>query len=299
MNMKNSYICMTATLVVLAGTAVPAMAGFTSITTCNPTVAAPAGSLISASGDYAVNANLTSASGDCILITVRNVSLKLNGFTITGPNGAGVGVDVLPPSGRVDHVAIQGPGSIQGFTNGITINNADYSQVGQVAATHNLSSGIRGDSDTFLTVSSNVLDGNGVWGLLLTNLTSGTISYNEASGNGGSTSPAAAGGIRITGAANTVNNNVASGNGAQAVSGASFNSGITISANSSRVYSNVTNGNLGPGIQVSSGSTGNLMFNNSSSIGNGTFDLEDDNATCTTDFWSSDVFITRNATCVQ
>src|ERR1700690_2558838 len=105
----------TGILIALAGTAVPARAGFTSITKCDPTTAAPTGSLISASGDYQVSADIASASGDCILITVRGVSLKLNGHTISGPVGPGVGINVNPPAGRVDHVTVQGPGVIKGF----------------------------------------------------------------------------------------------------------------------------------------------------------------------------------------
>jgi hypothetical protein len=41
-----------------------------------------------------------------------------------------------------------------------------------------------------------------------------------------------------------------------------------------KVYSNVTNGNGAQGIRVQSGSTGNEIFNNTSSAGNGGNDLQ-------------------------
>jgi hypothetical protein len=77
----------------------------------------------------------------------------------------------------------------------------------------------------------------------------------------------------------------------------------------SRVSSNTTNGNgtsgTGSGIQVVSlvaGSSGNEIFSNLSSVGNKTWDLEDDNAPppCGTDFWSGNSFFTKSpASCVK
>ena len=284
-------------LIALAGTAIPAQAAFTSITTCNPAVAAPAGSLINTPGDYSVNQDLASV-GDCILITSSGVSLKLNGHIITGPVGANVGINVNPPSGRVDHVGIQGPGLIRNFLNGITMNNTDYSQVSQVTASANASNGINGAGSTFLTVSSNVLVQNGIWGLLLTNLTNSTVSSNEVTGNGGGLSVPAAGGIRVTGTADTINNNAALGNGSH-VGTPSFNAGIVIGTTFSRVTGNVTDGNVLVGILVSSGATSNQIFSNTSSIGNAVNDLEDDNATCDSNLWANNNFLIRSQTCIH
>jgi hypothetical protein len=284
-------------LMVLAAIAVPARAQL-AITTCNPAMAAPAGSLISTPGNYQVTADLTSVLGDCIVITASNVSLKLNGHIITGPGPASVGINVNPPSGRVDHVGISGPGLIQGFTNGVAMNNTDYSQVSQVTASHNSANGINGAGSAFLAVSSNVLTGNGIWGLLLTNLTNSTISFNEMTGNGISPTAPAAGGMRITGSADTVNNNIAIGNGSTTVP-AAFNAGIVIGSTNTRVTSNITDGNVRIGILVLADATSNQIFRNTSSVGNSAADLEDDNTACDSNLWSDNSSFFRNQACVK
>ncbi|MGA2714078.1 MAG: right-handed parallel beta-helix repeat-containing protein [Bryobacteraceae bacterium] len=288
-------------LIVMAATAAPAQAAFQSITTCNPTVAAPAGSLINAPGDYQLTTNLTQTTiADCILITASNVSLKLNRYQITSTNAAstGSGIDVNPPAGRVSHVGIEGPGLIQGFENGIFFTYADYCQVDLVTAANNSYGGIVGFGVTFLTAVSNVLVRNGNWGLTLGESTGGTIQYNEANGNGAATGGGAGGGIAVKSSiANTLNNNTASANGPQ--SGLpTYAAGILIDGNSNRVYGNSTDGNILTGIQVTSGS-GNQIFSNTSSVGNGRFDLEDDNVACDSDVWGNNGFFNANRACIH
>jgi len=283
---NRGWVVVVGILIALAGAAVPAHASFKPIAAC--------GTTISASGDYQVTVDLTFTGTDCITITASQVSLKLNGHAIIGGLGF-VGINIDLPSGRVNHVGIQGPGVIKNWTHGIRFNNTDYSNVQGVTAAQNSLNGILGFGNTFLLVSSNVLVGNGVWGLLLSSPTNSTIQYNEVSGNGGG-GFAAAGGMIIGGATNTVNNNTAIGNGAQ-VGTPNFNAGIVISATGTRVYSNVTDGNVGPGIEVTG--TGNQIFSNQSSAGNGTFDLQDDNTTCASNLWSNNAFFTRSQTCIQ
>ncbi|MGA2715050.1 MAG: NosD domain-containing protein [Bryobacteraceae bacterium] len=290
-------------LIALAGNGVPAQAAFKSITTCNPTLAVSSGgSLINASGDYQLTSNLTQATvnTDCILITASNVSLKLNGYQITGPGGSfgtAAGIDVNPPSGPVNHVAIQGPGLIQDFSTGIALIYADFSQVDLVTAANNSAEGILGFNVTSLTVGSNVLVRNGEWGLLLNVSNGGTIQYNEVNGNG-AVSAGSGGGIYLGGGsnANTVNNNTASGNGQQFGS-VTVAAGIFVFADGNRVYGNSTDGNVLAGIQVASGATGNGIFNNTS-VGNGMNDLEDDNTGCDSNVWSGNNFFTSNQPCV-
>ncbi|MGA2717315.1 MAG: right-handed parallel beta-helix repeat-containing protein [Bryobacteraceae bacterium] len=290
-------------LIALGGVAVPAQAAFKSITTCNPTLAVSSGgSLINAAGDYQLTGNLTqsTANTDCIQITASNVSLKLNGHQITSTAGGGSGIDVNPSGPpQVSHVAIQGPGLIQGFQNGIFFLDANYSQVDLVTAANN-TYGIYGFNTTSLTIGSNVLVRNGQWGLLLGNSTGGTIQNNEASGNGAATAAGGfSGGIGLGGAsnANTVNNNTASGNGPQSVVPA-IAAGILIggAGNGNRVYGNTTDGNIFAGIQVKS--TGNSIFGNSS-VGNGAYDLEDDNPACDSNLWGGNNFFTANQACIH
>jgi parallel beta-helix repeat protein len=301
----------TGILIALARTAVPAQAAFKNITTCNPALAVSSGgSLINSSGDYQLTGNLTQSTvnTDCILITVSNVSLKLNDHQISGPGviGNGAGIDINPPTGRVNHVAIEGPGLIQGFGEGVSFNNADYSQVGLVTAANNVDHGIHGFVVTYLTVSSNVLVRNGLFGLSLNVSFSGTIQNNEASGNGAATGlgtcHCGAGGIELLSSdANTVNNNTANGNGPQSGSPPLEGDGIYIwgSSNENRVYGNTTDGNIFDGIQIDNFSSGNQVFNNTSSVGNGAYDLEDDHSACGTDFWGSNTFFTKSQACIN
>jgi hypothetical protein len=74
--------------------------------------------------------------------------------------------------------------------------------------------------------------------------------------------------------------------------------GIGIAEKNSRVSSNITNGN-GAGIEISPGYSGNEIFSNTSSVGNTGFDLADLNASCLGNSWSSNVFFTKNQTCVN
>jgi hypothetical protein len=272
--------------------AIPAQAAFTNISTCNEAVPAPAGSWINQPGDYQVTADLATGS-NCIIITASNVSLKLNGHIITGL-GVGIGINVSGPG--LDHVGIEGPGLIKGFMNGVALINTDYSQVNRVTATRNATNGIMSSGSTFLTLGYNITVQNGVWGILVTNLTNSTVAFNEMNGNG--TTSNIAGGLRITGSNNQVNNNQASGNGNQLVA-ATFNAGLVISANGTRVYNNSTDGNVGPGIEVTLGAANNQIFSNLSSAGNGV-DLLDDNANCGTNVWADNVAFTKSpSSCVK
>jgi hypothetical protein len=278
--------------------AIPARAQLTSINTCNPAAAAPAGSLINQPGNYQVSANLTqNGATDCILITANGVSLKLNGHTVQNLALGGNGINVSG-AGRLDHVGIFGPGLVRGFANGVRFANADYSQVSNVTTTQNQTNGITGTGVTFLVVGNNVMGLNGVWGLLLINSLNGTVQYNEMSGNGFGTT-GTVGGLRIaSGSGNTVNNNAVNGNGSQSSPVPVFNGGILIGANSNRVYSNTTNGNLGPGIEVSGG--GNQLFSNTSITGAfSIFDAVDDNALCDSNVWGDNTFVQTSQACVH
>jgi hypothetical protein len=283
-------------LAAIIGTGVPALA-LTPITTC--------GFVISQGGNYVVNADLLGCTGDGIDVNVSSVSLNLNGHKITAgtPAGgyvyAGINVNTLEkgPADAINHVAITGPGLIQNFFIGINMIYCNYCQVALVTAAHN-GDGLFSAGTNSLTVGSNVFVANFGAGLIAGASINGTFSQNDLSGNGTQGLALVNNGGASVG--NTVNNNTADGNA---------QNGIDIEANNSRVYSNVTNGNGGTagtggavgaaGILIVLGSTGNQVFNNSSSRGNGSFDLQDQNAACGSDFWSSNVFFTSNASCIH
>jgi parallel beta-helix repeat protein len=258
----------------LAVTSVPAFA-VTAISSC-------ADATISASGNYVVNADL--ACG--IAINNSNVSVKLNGHLITGP-GSGVGISTFGG----DHIAIEGPGLIQNFDAGVQFLNCNYCQVALVTLAHN-KNGLTLQFASFATIGSNVIVANGT-GLGLTFVAKSTLQYNDVTGNSNS-------GISLRGTSEiTVNNNVVSGNMIDGIA-VTFISGLGNSF--LRAYSNTANGNGEAGIDIVSGGgqpdQGNQFFNNTAK-GNGTFDLLDQNPSCGTDIWSTDVFFVRNQACVR
>lgn len=278
-------------LVALAGTAARAQ---TAISNCNPTVAAPAGSLINVAGDYQVTTNVvqTLPAAPCILITASDVILKLNGHQITSTSdvASGSGIEVLPSAGRLSQVSIMGPGLVGGaFLTGIYFEDADYSQVSQVTTSVTFT-GIMGTNVTFLTVNSNVIAQGVETGLVLSSSTNGNVQYNEISGNQG-------GGILIENSSATlVGNNTVIGNGTPALKV----NGISISASTgTRVYGNRTDGNSQDGIFVDNLSSGNQIFSNLASFANHNFDMEDANATCGSDLWSANAFFTASQPCIH
>jgi hypothetical protein len=258
----------------------------TPITTCTT---------ISTPGNYFLDANLTAAAG-CITINASNVTLALNSYSIQGSAG-GVGITITPLTGRLDHVSVSGPGVIQGFTTGITINNSDYVQVTSLTSASNVSNGINsGGTNTFVTIASNILTQNGIWGLLFT-ADNSSVTGNELPGNGGGTGIHPTGGMRMTGTANTISGNVASGNTLLAANTNTLNAGIVVNTTASRIFGNIADGNVSAGIRVSG--TGNQLFNNKA-LGNTVNDLQDDNANCGTNLWADNISFTRNpASCVK
>ena len=252
---------------------------------------------ITTSGNYFLNADLT-ATASCIFINASNVSLALNGHSINGPVPAGgIGITITPITGRLDHVSISGPGLIQGFTTGITINNSDYVQVSLLTSASNVSNGINsGGTNTFVTIASNILAQNGIWGLLLT-ADNSSVTGNEMPGNGAGAGIHPTGGMRITGTADTISNNVASGSPLPAANTNTLNAGIVVNTTASRISGNVADGNISAGIRVTG--NGNQLFNNKA-LGNTVNDLQDDNANCGTNLWADNTFFTRNpASCVK
>jgi len=275
-------------LTALVGAAVPARAQ-TQITACGFNISTP--------GNYILKQDLNCPGGDGIDINASQVSLNLNNKKITcisscGVGSEGINVNSLLALPGPNHVGIQGPGLISQFWDGINVYSTDYAQIALVTSTNNNNNGISATGDTYLTVGSNVLVRNLGVGLFLINSTNSVISYNDLSGNGD--------GLRLDGGTdNTANNNTASGNGAGTIRGW----GILVKTKNARVYSNVTNGN-NMGIEILASTslnpvTGNKIFNNTSSRGNTVIDLKDDNVSCGSNFWSSNVFLTNSPSCVQ
>jgi len=264
------------TMLALAATVAPAMAGFIPISSCPFTISTP--------GDYQLTTNLA-CGGNAITINVSGVSLKLNGYTITAGSAASSAI-LVQGTGQLNHVTVSGPGLITGpFVSGVNILNTDYAQVSQVTVMGTINGGIVVGSSNYATVGSNVADHNSDYGIYLGDCNHCTVSGNDASGNG----TGGAGGINFVGGSNnTVNNNTANGNNFF---------GIAINSPGTRAFANVANGNSNLGIWVDS--IGVEVFNNTSAVANGGFDLYDSNTGCAGTVWSSDVFFTANQACVK
>lgn len=277
-------------IVALAGTAAQAAVA---ISTCDPTSAPPAGSNIIVPGNYVLTADLACIA-DGLYIGASNVSVNLNGHVITATTPA-TGISVLNPAGaRLTNVAISGPGLIQGFHTGIAVTGSDYVQVGLTTVAGSSLFGIVANNVTFLTVGGNVMTGAASgFGLALIQSTHAGVTGNQAAGNSV--------GIWLeSGDSNALSGNTVNGNSTSGILLGQVSSAIPLT--NSRVSSNTTVGNGQSGIRaqlLQPGSTGNEIFSNASSVGNGVWDLEDDNAGCGTDFWSGNVFFTRNAACVH
>jgi len=255
-----------------------AQAQFTPISACPFVINSP--------GNYQLEADLTCAQNNGITINASNVSLKLNNHKITAGDNTGIDAVVVGYSlPRVDHVAIQGPGLITNgpgtaFAVGISLQNADYSQVSQVTILGATSIGVSAFLCNFLTVASNVI-GQSKTGIGTNRTGSSVISGNDTSGNYD--------GISLSlGSGNTANNNTSNGNS---------NSGISLIGSPARVYANVTDGNGQYGIYNQT--AGGQMFSNTSSVANAAFDLYDVGGCGSGGSWSNNVFFTSNLPCIH
>jgi parallel beta-helix repeat protein len=105
------------------------------ISTCHYNITAP--------GSYALATDLTCGAGvNGINIFASNVTLDLNGHTITGPNnGGGTGVvvsnNVFAPTPQIQNVQVRGPGLIQDFANGLYLQAASNSEISDVVLIRN------------------------------------------------------------------------------------------------------------------------------------------------------------------
>lgn len=112
----------------------------------------------------------TVTGGPCIAFGSPNISLLLNGFTITGPadpatgcGGTNVGTDIGISTNGQSNVGIRGPGIVQRFrADGILFMASARGWVQGVTATTNCMSGIRvNPTSSQISVESNVSVRNG------------------------------------------------------------------------------------------------------------------------------------------
>jgi len=115
-----------------------------------------------------ITCQVTGAS--CIAFGAPNISLNLNGFSITGPNdattgcaGTNVGTEAGVNTNAQSNVGIRGPGTVQRFRgDGILFNATIRGWVQGVTTSTNCMSGIRvGATSSQISVENNVAVRNG------------------------------------------------------------------------------------------------------------------------------------------
>ena len=119
---------------------------------------------IDESGSYVLSRNLT-AAGHCLVLAADNVTIDLDGHTITG-NGTGNGIWFGDATRQ--NITIRN-GVITNFGNGIDLSGLIVTKQGSVVerihAVQNTDAGIRTASNSI--VRDNIANGNGTYGILV------------------------------------------------------------------------------------------------------------------------------------
>ena len=287
------WLTVVALVVFSSGLMVPdASAQPTQITSCPTT--------ITAAGSFIVKSNLSS-TGDCIIVHHSNVSIDMNGKTLTG-NGTGGGI--TDGGVFVQSIAISN-GKIKNFNEGIDFSgsNSDLITLERINALSNTDDGIfiqgccnsltqikannNGGAGVFVNGGNDVLTdieaiSNGDVGVAALDCCS-TVSSVTASNNKDD-------GVDVQGCCSSANNILSTGNGGDGIfmdsccNGVFFaeadnntGAGIDILSDDNQVTSCVANGNGGDGIEFASDTNEvNLCKANGNTgtgidLGNGTF----------------------------
>ena len=252
------------------------------VTTC--------GTLITTSGTWALANNLT-CTGDGIDIQVSNVTLKLNGFVISGPgasSGSASGILIASAGNRsLSNVTILGPGTVTNYPSGINFTGTSGGSAVDVTLTANtegfvFNNDAVGTAPRSLVISQNNLQKNAEAGIDASSLNSSTIAGNVFNGNHE--------GIMISGTGNTLVGNTSSSNTHAGI--------LFLSGAGNTVEANQTRNNRFYGIALYPGANGNHVLNNVS-FGSGFDDILDDNSNCGTDTYANNVFGKANESCIK
>ncbi len=251
---------------------------FMATSPANPTVViSTCPTVITQPGTYSLANDLLCSNTDGIDILASNVTLMLNGHTITQDSAdfglvhVGISAGVGLPAGSTN-VQIIGSGTITGFVEGVNFEQVSNSLVEDVINTGNffgfvVNGGFSAGCNQSCPSTGNIFAGN-------------TSTFNNQHGftlNGGNN--------------NTFNANTASNNGADGI--------LLFVATGNNVTRNTLNNNGGSGIAITSGTgTGNNLSGNMAQ-GNGIFDLEDGNPNCGSNTWTQNTFGSANQPCIH
>jgi parallel beta-helix repeat protein len=247
------------------------------------TLTGPCPVVIAQSGEYSLGADLTCLSGvDGIDILVSQVTLHLNGHTIIGTCGSGIGIHVLgTPLIPLTMVRILGTGTVSTFTRNFVADNSAGSFVKFVT----VESQCTGNLGFFINTSSSQwkLDGDVVvapgtsFGVVLFGSDNEVVRSNISDS------------ISVDGNNNVIVNNTASDN----------EGGIFVQGSNNDIHANTTDNNsAGDGIDVIVGALGNNITGNTAE-NNHPFDMDDDNPNCGTNKWEGNRFGMANQSCIQ
>jgi hypothetical protein len=279
---RKAVIEMTIGLAVMAG----AVQAQTLINTCPFVISSP--------GRYLLGSDLICGGGNGITITSSNVTLALEGHSITAGADANIAISAQGSSFtiRLEGVRIFGPGLItngggNAFATGVFFQFANDSEVSGVTVRGARGVGIGAATADFMTITANTLGRDGL-GIELIDVHSSTISGNDASGNfdGMSATERVSGGPAL----GTVSYNIFNGNTVNGLGVAAF-AGATI-------QHNVTNGNGTNGIAFGGVMTGIIELTNNTSLANGNFDLFTQ-PNCPGSMSSGNKFFTANQSCIH
>jgi parallel beta-helix repeat protein len=201
---------------------------------------------ISASGSYILTGNLT-ATGDCLLVAADNITIDLDGYTITGPGSGFAGI--TPPNTAIRNNITIRNGMIKNFGIGIQFalgKNGRRVTVERMTITDNTSSGVL-LGDWSIVKDSNISLNGGTGSYVGAR---SLISGNIVSNNKGD-------GIHLSAGDSIVNGNVANNNSNHGIVASDRGSG------SSLIYNTASNnGQHGISIMCPSNLQGNTAINN-------------------------------------
>jgi parallel beta-helix repeat protein len=249
----------------------------------NTSITGPCPVFITQPGDYSLGGNLTCTTNtDGIDIETSQVTLHLNGHSITGTCGSGIGIHVLGSFAvPLTTVNIVGAGTINNFSNNFVADYSSNSMVNRVKVVSECPANwgflIDSTSSQWALVQDIVQAPGTSYGL-------GLYGPNNvvALCNVGDT-------ITVGSNNNVIVDNIASNN----------EGGMSVYGSNNQIYSNTTNNNsAGDGIILFAGALGNNISLNKSSD-NLPYDMEDDNPTCGTNIWVGNNFNAANQTCID
>lgn len=267
--------------------------------------------------------NVGPCAGDGLIIGASNITLNLNGFTVSGlpvPQPAGTGAGILLED--KSNVTVTN-GTISGFDGGVEITRGGSNTLSQLNIVDNVGSaastwgeGIGLWRSSNNTITNNLVARNGIYagiglyneGNILAGSTNNTITGNTVQDNNAFQSTSNQNiGIRVEHGStfNVIEANAVTGSGLDGIA-------LFPNSNDNAVTNNTVAGNghhllthrKGDGIRLwsspggAAGAIRNTVSGNTAT-GNAAVDLLDAHGSCTFNSWSGNTYVTKNPACIS